>query len=452
MPPSVRARLHVDAFFALEQAYGGRAPAGPKMSAVERPTLIPHETDVIANELITHVRAAISQDEINTELTSLLVHYLKRAAIISIKKFRPETALRYWEDYNNRIEGPERIETINNSGTIALRVGNTKRAGELFNQAIELAQKHGNQKLEGNALTNLGILYRHKGMINEAEEALNSALEIHQENGNRISEANTLGALAMLQMSTARMNEAETNFERSSDIYNEFDNPRLLATALGNLAGILQLKSKLTEAYEMYSRALNIHIETGANDYVGVILGNMATIKHLQGNVAEADAMFEEAIDLHRKTGRREHLSTTLSNMGTLAMAADPPDYEKAERYLNEAVKLGKESGHRSGEALALGNLAQLYRKTDQFDLALRTYGDSLKIHRQVKDRRFEGFVLCNRAVAHQITGDQAAAEKDWMLGTEILTQINETASLKRKIEEMKKDCEDACVQPIGQH
>ncbi|MDC1143027.1 tetratricopeptide repeat protein, partial [Planctomycetota bacterium] len=121
-------------------------------------------------------------------------------------------------------------------------------------------------------------------------------------------------------------------------------------------------------------------------------------------------------------------------------------EYDQAEAHLFEAIALDQETGNRGHEGIALGNLAQVYRKTGQSALAMQKYNESLKILIEVKDKRFQGYVYCNRGIANQTAGNFDAAQADWRKGTALLLELKDSHGLERKQSEMESECKAAGV------
>ncbi|KAF0239813.1 MAG: hypothetical protein FD180_5167, partial [Planctomycetota bacterium] len=85
--PGDRARLHGLAFEVIEALAGGRPPGPAPLDEPDPPPFLPHATDPVAFELARHARAA------DFPAVSL---YLRRAAEVAARQFRPEAAQDAW--------------------------------------------------------------------------------------------------------------------------------------------------------------------------------------------------------------------------------------------------------------------------------------------------------------------------------------------------------------------
>lgn len=129
------------------------------------------------------------------------------------------------------------------AGTVANARADQAKAIELFNQAIDLAQKGRFTRLLADAQFYLEDVYRKKGDLRKAESLASAAAESTQSSGDLYLLPMRLQGLAQLQVSQGKYPEASDTYDRASDI---------LDTMIGNVtsaAGKIGLITSMSDIY-----------------------------------------------------------------------------------------------------------------------------------------------------------------------------------------------------------
>ena len=103
----------------------------------------------------------------------------------------------------------------------------------------------------------------------------------------------------------------------------------------------------------------------------------------------------------------------------------DRPERESAEKYLQEALELARQTGNARLAAVAGLNLAQLYSQTGQAGKALELAGMSVEHARLSGDPATIGQALALQALAHHLNHEP---EKSRELFVEALEQLQDNA------------------------
>jgi tetratricopeptide (TPR) repeat protein len=103
----------------------------------------------------------------------------------------------------------------------------------------------------------------------------------------------------------------------------------------------------------------------------------------------------------------------------------DRPERESAEKYLQEALELARQTGNARLAAVAGLNLAQLYSQTGQAGKALELAGMSVEHARLSGDPATIGQALARQALAHHLNHEP---EKSRELFVEALEQLQDNA------------------------
>jgi tetratricopeptide (TPR) repeat protein len=150
-----------------------------------------------------------------------------------------------------------------NLGLCYSDLGETRRAIELYERALAIAQEIGNRQIAGAALGNLGNRYSDLGDTRRAIELHEQALAIAQEIGNRKSEANQLGNLGLCCSALGERRRAIELHERTLAIAQEIGNRKIESLDLINLGDCQADLAAWGQATGYCERAIAISDEIG---------------------------------------------------------------------------------------------------------------------------------------------------------------------------------------------
>jgi adenylate cyclase len=279
--------------------------------------------------------------------------YLLKAGEAAQADYANETAMNHYERVLPLLAPRERVPVMRKLGDVLLLVGQWGKAGDLYQQALALAEQLGDRSAQAWCQTAMGELVGWKQ--------------------GRYAEA-----LVWLE-------QAHTGFEELGD--------RSGVAQVLKLSGTLAAQqSDLVAARDHYEKSLAILRELGDVSGVADLLNNLGLVARFQGNSALARSIHEEALAIRREVGNKLAIAVSLNNLGNVAL--DQDDHSTARAWLEEAVSLQREIGHRHYLATALHSLGNVTR--DQGDyLASRTqYEESLSILWELGDRWLLAHVL----------------------------------------------------------
>jgi tetratricopeptide (TPR) repeat protein len=112
-----------------------------------------------------------------------------------------------------------------------------------------------------------------------------------------------------------------------------------------------------------------------------------------------------------------------------------------AAQGLLNALTIHRQVGNRRSEGFALENLAVVYRDTGRSAQSEAMLQQALAVHRAVNNRRNEGITSCEFALLQQALGRLSEARESWKNGTAILTSLKDVPEMKRLETTMRQDC-----------
>src|SRR6476469_1863141 len=125
-------------------------------------------------------------------------------------------------------------------------------------------------------------------------------------------------------------------------------------------------------------------------------------------SLRKAIVKFEEALKLYREAGDRSLEALTLNNIATVYSALG--EKQKALGYYSQSLPLIRAVGDRSGEARILNNIGGVYSKLGEIQKALEYYSQSLPLSRAVGDRGGEATTLNNIGLVYSELGEKQKA------------------------------------------
>lgn len=128
-----------------------------------------------------------------------------------------------------------------------------------------------------------------------------------------------------------------------------------------------------------------------------------------QGRYAQARGYFEENVEQSQQWGWVVHHSEALGNLGALALMQS--DYEHAQHQLNDALEMADAmSGLPRG--LCLLNLGVVYQHRVEYERALRTYLDAMRVATQEEEHYTYCLATYNVATLYRDLGAYERAER----------------------------------------
>jgi tetratricopeptide (TPR) repeat protein len=118
----------------------------------------------------------------------------------------------------------------------------------------------------------------------------------------------------------------------------------------------------------------------------------------------ESIEKYQEALKLYRRAGDRSGEASTLNNIGRVYRSLG--ETQKALDKYNESLSIRRAIGDRRGEAESLNNIGLVYRVFGDLQKALENYQEALPTWRALGDRKTEAETLNNVGVAYQLLGE----------------------------------------------
>jgi tetratricopeptide (TPR) repeat protein len=204
-------------------------------------------------------------------------------------------------------------------------------------------------------------------------------------------------------------------------IYNgakKIGNKRYMSNGL-NVQGIaLYLVGEYNKAISAHKRCLALRKETG--DKLGMVnsLNNIAIVYKDEGNYARAVEYYNLCLQTARREKNKPGIGNALNDgkkyassmagaLGNLGVIYSDIDYKKALAFYTESLFYQKQVDNKSGEAIVLHSIGELYTRKGRLDKAKKYLEKSIELSREVNDLYDYGNALTS-------LGTVFAAQKDY--------------------------------------
>ena len=243
----------------------------------------------------------------------------------------------------------------------------------LAQRAASLAEKINFQKGEANAYGTVGIGYWAKGNYPNALENYFIALKIDEALKNKRGISKRLGNIGSVYLQQGDYPKALDYYFKALKIGEELGDKNRIANQLGNIGIVYRSQTDYPKALVYYFKALKTFEELGNKNSIAAVLGNIGIVYSKQGDYPKALEYHFKALKMDEEIGDKNGMAADLGNIGQVY--ADEADtitandnsirkdslQQNALDYYFKALKMNEELGRKSGIAMQLGNIGDLY-------------------------------------------------------------------------------------------
>ncbi len=317
--------------------------------------------------------------------------------------------------------------------------------------AARIAERMGDRRGLGDALTDVGAIYGRQDRNAQALDYLQKSRVIYEETGDKKGTARVLYEIGRTHVLT-RPDQALEFFNRSLAISEEIRDKSSLALALNTIGAVHHFQGRNELALECYqkSRAL-IENSEALSDKVTLakVLNNIGDLYISEGRYAEALAYLQKSVKVNEELGSaadKKMLGYNLHNIGQVYRLLGRYDQaleynrkslkiretiddkegigasqnnigvtyrmqgqdEQALEWFQKSLKLFEEATDTDGVAIALSNIGDIYRRQGRYDLALENLQKSLRLHEEIGGRLGVARSLKDIALLYQDRGNYA--------------------------------------------
>ena len=357
----------------------------------------------------------------------------------------------------------DKDERIRNLNLIAyeLRQDDTLRAGEMADEALELARRTNNREGIAFALTT-------KGYLLENSDAFTRALNCYLEALNIYAEADITDNIAPLHYSIASLYKTLGNYQKAIEscmaglkIYEASDDKNGIAQIYRVMGSIYKYNGEFDKSLYYYFNGLTLNEELGNMSGLANSYNNIGVVYILMNEVEKALGYYHKSLAINLAEGIESEAAINYGNIGVAYLQMEKMD--SALFYINKRYGLALELNDKKGTAVSLGTFGDYYYKRKEYARAIECYEKGLHQARELGILEVTKDILKNMSDLYEEKSDykQASAYfksyinlRDSLLNQETLKRIEqiemEYTYEKERDKHQLKDQKNSLLRTVG--
>ena len=299
--------------------------------------------------------------------------YLCKAGEAAQADYANEAAIGYYQRVLPLLPQEEQVPVMLKLGEVLQLVGKWSEAGDLYQQALELAEQLGDRSAQAWCQAFTGELLRKQSLYAEASAWFKRARAAFEALGDQAGVGQVLHWAGTLAWNQGDYEAARTRYEKSLVIRRRLGDEPHIASLLSNLGLVAHYQGDYGSARKLYEESLEIRNQLGDKWAIAVSLNNLGYLAIEQGDYETARTQLEAAVSLQREIGDRWYLANALNNLGNVARAQG--NYSEAQTLYKEALTINSELGAEEAIAYLLEDIGGLAALQGQGERALRLAG-----------------------------------------------------------------------------
>lgn len=278
-------------------------------------------------------------------------------------------------------------EVLSAFGAVLADHAEYDRAADYLERAIEIKRRElgGAHEATLEAMDHLASVYRFSSRSTEARSIVDRALVSIRESrdADEVAELPFLRTLANIEVSDLDLAKARLHLEDALDILDRAEVPDDVRAWIWHDLGFIELSADRTaEAEVALDRALTLMSDTYGREHLNtsLVLGLLSRLCVDQEKFDDAYEHANRALEIHRALLDEDHplVSGSLRTLGSICLWN--LEYERADQFLSEAVRLGRERGEETENSVGLQlQLATARRTLGRIDEAEELLRDALR-------------------------------------------------------------------------
>jgi len=300
----------------------------------------------------------------------------------------------------------------------------TQAALSLFQQAMELDPG------DAENLLALALVQFRQGDISSVEALIEQA----RQGSGRRGRADLAGLIDMfagvLHLRRGGLKEAIEKLEAASRVFAEHGDPKAQVDALMALASAQMKAGQLDGALANYNRAAALCNENKYELGLAQLYADLGLLLQGRGQNAEAEQMLLKSFALADRLGEMGIASVAAGNLALLYR--ETQDLVRAEEMVRQALQLESNLKHKDGVARANLNLGAILFEKGRFDDAASHFKESLSLYEALEFPDLAAQALFNLANVHRAQKQYDEAETCYRKSVDLFLSANDASGVAR--------------------
>jgi CHAT domain-containing protein/tetratricopeptide (TPR) repeat protein len=274
------------------------------------------------------------------------------------------------------------VESLNIAGYCYDQICQYTKALQLYEHALELAQKLGWDAGIAPVLRNIGTVYEAWGQYANALDYFEQALELNRQLGQEADVAKALNNIGRVYKAWGQYANALDYYEQALALNRRLGQDADIATVLRNIGVVYHSWGQYVNALEYYEQALKLNQQLGRNTNIATVLNNIGRVYLSWGRCTNALEYFEQALLLAQKLSREADIARCFNNIGVVYHSWS--QYTNALAYYEQALELNQQLGRDAVIASDLTHIGEAYYSWGQYINALKYHEQALALAQQL--------------------------------------------------------------------
>jgi len=352
------------------------------------------------DSLTTELGSTHSKSQKIKILTDLATLYLAQA---------PKQSIEYANEaleYSSDLEFEDRIALLKLLATAYDRLGNPAKSISIMEQTIEFATKGNDSTAMAEAYNFRGYLYLRSGDLFTCISNYETALQLATAIGRKDIMADAYYGLYRVNAALEEWEQQVHNLERFLTVTNHQKDARRVYIAYLMLGDNSRTQKQFSEAFDFYHKAYKAAEIIDDSIYMALTVNHIAWAYYEKGELKTSLEYYQKNLDLSIRGERQQTVTNVYGNIGNIYR--DWQDYELALEYYNKSIELSRQINDYFNLSWLYMDISRMYADMENFEKAYETH----KLHTQYNDsitnQQYENRLLEARARYEAEKSEQA--------------------------------------------
>jgi len=207
-------------------------------------------------------------------------------------------------------------------------------------KALSGAKKIGDEKLQAQILSDIGMVYFNNGNYDEAKRYYNSALELRKKLKDEEGVAKMYLKLANVHQYQYDTKKAMQLYLKGSEYFEKTKNQVVLYSIKSNIASLYYDMKNFKKAIEYYNDVVKFNEENEQHLELSTNLLNLAGIYHQMNDTVKAVKIYNKSLKYCQLAGHQLTMAKVYNNLGEILSQNNYP--KKALAHFNKALEIRK--------------------------------------------------------------------------------------------------------------
>ena len=234
----------------------------------------------------------------------------------------------------------------------------------------------------------------------------------------------------VLHLRGGRFAEATERFGGAGRIFAEHGNPKSQIDALMALAGTQMKAGDLQGALANYNKAAKLCTENNYELGLAQLYADLGLLLQSLGKPYEAEQMLLKSFSIADKLGEIAIASVAVGNLALLYR--ETQNFDRAEEMLRQALQLEERMKHKDGIARANINLGTVLFEKSRFEEASTHFKESLRLYEELGLPELASQAAYNLGNAHRALKHPAEAKSCYRKAIDFFMNANDASGVAK--------------------